>query len=216
MPNNKKFRFSRPIEEYIRRDIVFMNNPVLVSGLALAPVIMGATTLRNALILSLGVLVLCTPVRFLGNLLVGYVPQRLRAMLYAILASAMFIPCLLLEHRIFGFNINNYVGMYLPLLAVDSIILSRTEIPGRETVWDSLRNGLLTSVGFALTICIVGSVREILFFGSIMGSKIEWLPATLPIAGVACGGFIIVGLLAAFWQWLMSVIKRSIYRGQSL
>ncbi len=211
----KKYKL-RSIEDYIRRDLVFMNNPVLVTGLGLAPVIMGAVTLKNALILSVGVAVLCTPVRFLGNLLVGYLPQRLRAMVYSLMAAGMFIPCLMLEHRLFGYNINNFVGLYLPLLAVDAIIISRTEIPGRETVWDSIRNGVVTSLGFALVICIVGSVREILFYGSIYGHELSWLPARLPIAGVACGGFIIVGLLAALWQWLISVIKRSIYRGRSV
>ena len=143
MPSRKN-KVILPLDERIRRDLVFFYNPVLVSGLALAPVVMAATNLRNALILCVGIAILCTPVRFFGNLLIGYVPQRLRALVYALCAAGLMIPTVWVETYLFGTNITSYVGLCLPLLAVDSIVLSRTEIPGRESLWDSLINGILT------------------------------------------------------------------------
>lgn len=211
-----KNKVTTSLDERLRRDLVFVNNPVLVSGLALAPVVMAATNLRNGLILSLGVAILCTPVRFLGNLLIGYIPQRLRALVYSIIAAAIMIPCVYVETKVFGTNITSYVGLYLPLLAVDSIILSRTEIPGRESIPDVIINGILTTIGFGFAACIIGAVREIFSSGTLLGNPLAGFVWTIPITGLACGGFIVTALLAAFWQYLVNNFKRILYRRQNL
>lgn len=209
----KKFDSQRLIlstEERLRKDLVFINNPVLVEGLALAPVIAAAVTLRNALMLSIMVFVLLIPTRFIGNLLIGFIPQRLRAMVYAILASILYIPGLMLLTRIFDVRIAN-LGIYLPMLVVDSIIIARTEIPQRESIGGSLKNGFLTAFGFALAVILTGVMREILGVGEILG--IEIFPiAPLPIFSTTAGGFIIVAMLCAVVQAFSSVMKRAIYR----
>lgn len=209
----KKFDSQRLIlstGERLRKDLIFINNPVLVGGLALAPIIAAAVTLRNAAMLSVMVFVLLIPTRFIGNLLVGFVPQRLRAMVYALIASLLYLPGLMLLLCILDVRAAN-LGIYLPMLVVDSIIIARTEIPQRESIGESLKNGILTAFGFSLAVVVTGAIREILGFGRIWGIGIL-KGAPVPIASTTVGGFIVVALLAAMLQALSSVIKRAIYR----
>lgn len=198
-------------EERLRKDLIFINNPVFVEGLALAPVIAAAVTLRNALMLCLMILLLIIPTRFFGNLLIGYIPQRLRAMVCAFMACGFYIPGYLLLNLLFGIRVVN-LGIYLPMLVVDSILISRTEIPNREPVAESLINGIRTALGFSVAVSLTGSVREILGFGSIWGIVI-FERAPLPIITMAAGGFIAVALLCAVYQHFISITKRTVYRG---
>lgn len=207
----KSQRLILPVEERLRREIIFINNPVLVEGLALAPVIAAAVTLRNAVMLSVMILGLTIPTRFFGNLLIGYIPQRLRAMIYALMACICYIPGYMLLSWIFGVRVIN-LGIYLPMLVVDSILISRTEIPQREPVAESLLNGIRTAFGFAVAVSLVGAVREITGSGSIWGIMIlETAP--IPIIATATGGFIAVAVLCAVFQHFISMTKRAVYRG---
>lgn len=197
-------------EERMHRDLVYINNPVLVGGLALAPVIGAATTLRNALMFAIAVFILLVPTRFIGNLLVGYVPQRLRAMVYAIIAAFFYIPAILLLIQLFGTRVAT-LGVYLPMLVVDSIIISRAEIPQRERISESLRNGLLTAIGFALAVIVTGALRELLGEGRLLGRQLL-SEGVFPIASTAAGGFIVVAILAALLQFFVSTTKRRVFR----
>jgi len=208
-PRHQRLIYST--RERLRKELVFINNPVLVEGLALAPVIGAAVSLRNAAMLAIMVMILLIPTRFFGNLLIGFVPQRLRAMICALMACGCFIPGHMLLSYLFGVRVAG-LGIYLPLLVVDSIVISRTEIPQRESVAESFLNGIRTAFGFAFAVLLIGAAREITGLGRIWGREILSSPP-LPIAATAAGGFIAVSLLAAVFQCFISMIKRALYRG---
>ena len=206
----KNQRIALTTEEKFRRDLIIVNNPVLVEGLALAPIIGAAVTMRNAVMLSLMIPFLLIPTRFFGNLLVGIIPQRLRAMFYSIMASLFYIPGYIVLQYLFDVRVAN-LGIYLPMLVVDSIIITRTEVPHRETVLFGLLGGVLSSIGFALAAVLVGGIREILGAGRLWGRTIfETVP--LPIISTAAGGFMVVAILCAILQQCISTIKRIRYR----
>ena len=197
-------------EERFRRDLVIVNNPVLVEGLALTPIIGAAVTLQNAVMLSVMVFFMLIPTRFIGNLLVGIVPQRLRSMVYAIIAGLCYIPGHLVLMKLFGFRPAT-LGFYLPLLVVDSIIISRTEIPQREKIFDGLVNGITASFGFLFAATVLGIVREFLGAGRFAGKPVTDTPP-VPLMATAAGGFIAASIFCAILQYLISVIKRARYR----
>ena len=208
---NNRSRIVESVDDRIRKELIFMNNPVLIEGLALAPVIAAAITMKNAAILSVAAAVILIPTRFIGNLLVGIVPQRLRMMFYSLIASMLFIPAVMLVVDIFSLDITN-VGLYFPIIVVDGIVLSRCEIPSREKVWESFVNGIKTAVGFAIVILMVGLLRELLVYNKIWGYDIT-LGFRLSIFGTTAGGFILLALMCAFTQWVVSAVKRRIYSG---
>ncbi len=202
-----KARLAMNIDEYLRRDLIIFNNPVLIGGLAVTPVVAAATTLQNALALCVAVLILVVPTRVLGDLVSKRVPMWLRPMLYAFTGAVLYIPAHLAVTLLFG-TPNVTLGMYLPLLAVDTIVLSRSEIKVREGVLTALRNGTLTSLGFALTACTFGAVREILSQGRIMGIKIID-SSPLKFAGTVGGGLILTAVAAALFQSMSAAYRNA-------
>lgn len=211
MKNRKRrSRLTLTTQQRFERDLLFSNNPVFVAGLGLAPVVGAAVSLRYALIICLAMLVILTPTRVLGNLFVGIVPQRLRPMVYALFSAALYIPALWLVYRFFNMEVS-YIGIYLPMLVLDSIVLSRSEIPRRERFFESIGNGIKTTIGFCVAICAVGALREILGSNRILGVRLN-MPFSIPILSTTAGGFIVVALLAAFVQWAVAGLKRARYK----
>ncbi|MCL1829799.1 MAG: hypothetical protein FWG21_00035 [Oscillospiraceae bacterium] len=200
----------RSTEERLKNDRILVNNPVFIEGLALTPVIGAATTLRNATILSIMIPILLIPTRFIGNILIGTIPQKLRIMVYSVVAALIYIPGLSVITNLFGMSVAA-MGIYLPILVVDSIITSPAEIPQREKGWSCLLSGILSSVGFAMSVFLVGALRELLGHGSLWGSPII-SPAPFPIFTTAVGGLIIAAAFCAVFQFLVSLIKRARYR----
>ena len=208
---SNRSRIVESVDDRIRKDLVFMNNPVLIDGLALAPVIAAAITTKNAVILSIAAAIILIPTRFIGNLLIGIVPQRLRMMFYSLIASLLFVPALMVIVDVFAFDIT-IVGLYFPIIVVDGIVLSRCEIPSREKVGESFLNGIKTAIGFAIVIISVGFIRELLVYNEIWGRKISF-SFKLGIFGTTAGGFILLALMCATTQWIVSALKRRIYSG---
>jgi electron transport complex protein RnfE len=202
----KNAKIALTLDEAMRRDLVLFNNPVLIQGLALTPVVAATSTLKNAVILSLVAFILIVPTRVVGDLLVGYVPRNLRMMIYALTAAVCYMPALLVVTAIFGTDVAA-VGSFVPMMVVDGIVLSRAEIQAREGPLRALRNGALTALGLSLVMLGVGLIRELMGSGRIWGQQV--LPGGyIPIAATVAGGFILVALLSALVQWISVLHKR--------
>lgn len=202
----EKAHITLTLDEAMRHDLILFNNPVLIQGLALTPVLAAAHTLKVALALCLTAFILIIPTRFIGDLLVGYVPRNLRPFVYAVISALCYIPAILLIDLLFGTEARGLEN-FLVLLVVDGIVLSRAEIPVREGALRALRNGFFTALGFAPVILLVGFLRELLTEGKVWGTALL-KNGPLGIAGTAAGGLILVALLSALLQWAAAAYKR--------
>ncbi len=202
---NNKPKFSLNVDDFLQKDLIVFNNPVLIQGIAITPVVSAAVSLKSALALSLAVLILIVPTRFIGDLLFNKMPNWLRPMLYAIMAAALYIPANITVLSIFG-SMPLTLALYMPLLVVDTITLSRSEISAKEGALRAGHNGVMTSVGFALIACCVGSFREILGAGKIFGVKL-FESAPMPFLSTVGGGLIILALLAALFQSIVALYR---------
>lgn len=198
--------YNENMDRLMQTDRLFLNNPVFIGGLGLAPIVVAATSLSNAGILAVGVFLLLTPVRVLSALVCGKVPPHLRLMVYAIVSGIWYIPVYLFMRSIFGIGLEA-VGLYLPLLVVEPIVLKRAERAKPEAVGMALRKGLTTTAGFLLALFVIAALREWLGMGTLLGIKIG-SGAPLPLAGITAGGFLLAGLLAAFWRWARGLFKK--------
>lgn len=203
----ERAKITLTLDESMRRNLFFFNNPVLIQGLALTPVVAAAVSLKTAVMLSVVAFVLIVPTRVAGDLLIGFVAKRLRPLVYAVISAIFFVPALMLVTFLFGIEARGPEN-YLMILVVDGIVLSRSEIPAREGAGRAFKNGILTALGLAFAISLVGSIREILSVGTIYGIKLS-SEGSFPIAGTVAGGFIIVALLSALLQWGGALYKRS-------
>ena len=117
------------VEKRARRDRVFLNNPVIMQGLGLAPLIVAATTLKNGVMLSVAVLLLLTPTRVLAALLSRFAYFRFRGLTYALTAAAVFVGVRYVMGLLYPVSDLALLGLYLPLLVADPIVLKRYERP---------------------------------------------------------------------------------------
>ena len=181
-------------EKFAHHDRVFLNNPVVMQGMGLAPLVVVATTGQNGLMLAAAVTLLLVPSRVLACLLKKLLP---RALLYAASAAVVYLAAYPILNFVFGTGLLN-LGIYLPMLVVEPLLTYRF---GRvqETVHKAVSKGVRITVGYALLLLVVGVVREWLSLGTVFGAPVgRW--ALLPLAKMPAGGFIVLGILCAIWR----------------
>lgn len=96
-------------------------------------------------------------------------------------------------------SLNDSLGIYLPLIVVNCIILGRAEMfANKNNVIDSALDAIGMGIGFTLTLLVMSSIREILGNGTWYGMKIPVLcDNPITIFTMAPGGFFVFGLLIA-------------------
>ena len=102
-----------------------------------------------------------------------------------------------------------YLGMYLPLLVVEPIVIRRYVQPAPEKISTAVKKGLLNTAGYVLVILLVGMLRELLAQGALFGQPL-FNGAILPLSQLAAGGFIIVGVLCALWRGAVNLVKKRV------
>lgn len=199
-------------DRFAHHDRVFLNNPVVMQGMGLAPLVVLATTAHNGVMLAAAVTLLLVPSRVLACLLSRLVPLRdeeptpeqlqkkllPRALLYAASAAVVYLAAYPILNFVFGTGLLN-LGIYLPMLVVEPLLTYRF---GRvqETMHKAVSKGLRITVGYALILFIVGCLREWLALGSVFGIQLS--RSVLPMASMPAGGFIVLGVVCAVWRAL--------------
>ena len=218
MKQSKAERFLRDPGRYAHHDRIFLNNPVIMQGMGLAPLVVLATSGRSALMLAAAVALLLTPSRVISYFLSKLVPLRehagkeeLRArllprgLLYSGTAAVVYMAVYPVLDRLFGVELLT-LGIYLPMLVVEPLLIYRY---GRvqETLRKAVSKGLRVTVGYAAVLLLVGCIREWLAGGTVFGFAVTANTVLLPLAAMPAGGFILLGVLAAMWRALAARYK---------
>ncbi len=185
-------------EHYFHHDRIFLNNPAVMQGMGLAPLVVMATTGRKAMLLAVAVALLLTPTRVLCSLLLRNVRQQLlRTASYCAISAVVYCFVWLAMRNIFGNDILT-LGLYLPLLVVDPLVVYRSgRVP--EPVHKAFSKGLRITLGYALVLMLTGCLRELLSLGTIFEHPITDR-TMLSLAATPAGGFMLVGVLFAVWR----------------
>ena len=199
-------------DRFAHHDRVFLNNPVVMQGMGLAPLVVLATTAHNGVMLAAAVTLLLVPSRVLACLLSRLFPlnsenpapeelqKKLlpRALVYSLSASVVYLAAYPILNAVFGTSLLT-LGIYLPLLVVEPLLTYRF---GRvqETLHKAVSKGLRITVGYALLLVLLGCIREWLAAGTVFGVAVS--RPVLPMAGMPAGGFIVLGVLCAVWRAL--------------
>ena len=207
-------------DKFAHHDRVFLNNPVVMQGMGLAPLVVLATSGQNAFMLAVSVALLLVPSRVLACLLSRLVPlhdedpapetlqKKLlpRALVYGFSTAVVYLAAYPILNAAFGTSLLG-LGIYLPMLTMEPLLTYRF---GRvqETVRKAVSKGLRITVGYALLLLLLGCIREWLAAGTVFGAAVG-RRALLPMAGMPAGGFIVLGILCAVWRALAQ--KRKAY-----
>jgi len=189
--NDSEKKFDSPIF-----DGLYKRNTVFVSGLVIAPVIISANTVAKAIALVFAFSAITFLTIMISSFISRSIVYTIRIILYTIIAALVYVPVISIELQLFPKEVEK-IGIIMPLLIVNSLIVSKTELRFfRRTKGKMLIDVVSSILGFDIAILIFAFVREILGTGSISG-KILGIPLTFPVLVYPFGGFILLGLMAA-------------------
>lgn len=181
----------------------FINeNPVTRLVLGLCP----ALAVTSSLINGLGMGVAATFVLVCSNTIVsmikGIVPKKIRIPIF-IVVIATFVTIVEMIMAGFAPALYKALGIYVPLIVVNCIILGRAEaFASKNSVGRSILDGLGMGIGFTMILAVIGSVREILGDGKILGIPLfgpNFEPVLIMI--LPPGAFFVIGILLGVFKW---------------
>ncbi len=181
---------------------IVTENPTFVLMLGMCPTLGttgSATTGMSMGLATMGVLI-CSNIVI--SLIKNLIPAKVRIPAY-IVVIATFVSVLQLVMEAYLPALNTLLGIFIPLIVVNCILLGRAEaFASRHGVIESGLDGIGIGLGFTVALTILGAVREILGTGKIFGTEI--FPETYGslIFVLAPGAFIVLGLLIALFTKL--------------
>lgn len=178
---------------------IIAENPTFVLMLGMCPTLgtTGSAVTGMSMGLATMAVLICSNVAI--SLIKNLVPSKVRIPAY-IVVIATFVSVLQLVMQAYMPALNELLGIFIPLIVVNCILLGRAEaFASRNGVVDSCLDGIGIGLGFTLALTILGAVREILGTGRIFGAEI--FPETYGslVFVLAPGAFIALGLLIALF-----------------
>ena len=189
-------------------DGLFTNNPVLVQLIGMCPTLATSTSLNNAIGMGLAAAFVLICSNIVISLLRKLIPSKVRIACY-IVVIAGFVTVLDLLMQAYLPDLSVSLGMYIPLIVVNCIILARAEaFASKNGVFRSMIDGLAMGLGFTFALCLLASIREIIGAGTIYGIPLfgaNYQPVTMIVQ--APGGFLCLGILIAAFQVVIKKVK---------
>ena len=156
----------------IAKDGVISSNPTLKLVLGTCPTLALTTAAANGIGMGLAVTFVLICSNVIISLLRRAIPKEVRIPAF-ILIIATFVTIVRLALDYFLPDIYESMGLYLPLIVVNCIILARAEsFASKNGALASAADGLFMGIGFTLALTLMGAVREILGSGAIFGYKL--------------------------------------------
>ena len=182
----------------------FKENPTLILVLGCCPTLAVTTSVTNAL----GMGAATTFVLLMSNMLISalknVIPDKVRIPSYIVII-ATFVSMIDLLIQGFLPSLSASLGVFIPLIVVNCIVLGRAEaFANKNTVFDSLLDGLGMGIGFTIALTLLGAIREILGSGSILG--FQFIPAEyhILIFVLAPGAFLVFGFVMAAVRFIVN------------
>jgi len=184
-------------------DGLLLNNPVLTLMLGLCSALAVTTTLLNAI----GMGIATTLVLVISNVAASFLQKRISGSLrlfvhIAVIAVLVMGVDLLMQALTPG--LSKSLGIFVPLIAVNGIILARAEaFASGNALGAAAWDGVSMGVGYTVVLCIMGTIRELLGAGTLLGHSVfgSGFQPVLYLA-LPCGGFFTLACLAALAQHL--------------
>lgn len=168
------------------------DNPGLVQLLGLCPLLAVTTSFVNGLGLGLATLAVLT----LSNALVSatrrWIRDDIRIPIYVLIIASL-VTCIELVFKAWFPALDRSLGIFIPLIVTNCAIVARAELyASRNSVGSSILDGLAMGSGFALLLCALGLIRELIGHGSVF-ARLDLLIGGEPLNGLQLfdGGFLL-------------------------
>ena len=192
------------------------NNPVLVQVLGMCSTMAITTSFFNGLGMGVAVTVILTLSNVIISAIRKIVPDKIRIAMF-IVVIAGFVTCVDLLIQAYVPALASSLGVFIPLIVVNCIILGRAEsFSYKNGVAASFFDGIFQGIGYTVVLLIMCIIRELLgagtFGGGILGPDlkgIQIIPSQFPagMLTLPVGGFLVLACLIAAMQWALSKSK---------
>lgn len=183
-------------------------NPTLVQLLGMCPTLATTTSLKNAFGMGMAATAVLICSNVFISLLRKFIPKQVRIAAYIVIVSG-FVTAVELLMRTYMVSLYRSLGLFIPLIVVNCIILARAEaFASKSPPLPSAMDGLSMGLGFTFALCILGTVRELLGSGSLLGHRI--LPEAYPdmvIFILPAGAFLTLGFTIAAVQKIKNTVE---------
>ena len=190
-------------------------NPVFVQLLGMCSTLAITTSMFNGLGMGISVTIILICSNVLIAALRKIIPNEIRIAAYIVIIAG-FVTIVDLMLQAFLPDLASSLGVFIPLIVVNCIILGRAEaFASKNTVLASALDGLFQGIGYTVALVVVCVIRELLgagtFGGGLLngGEGIRIIPEGYPAMQMVMpvGGFLTLGFVIAGFQWLMKQIR---------
>ncbi|MBN1107567.1 MAG: electron transport complex subunit E [Bacteroidales bacterium] len=182
----------------------FRENPLLVLVLGCCPALATTSSAFNGLGMGAATTFVLLGSNVVISLLAGIIPDKVRIPAF-IVVIASFVTIIDLVMQAFSPELYETLGIFIPLIVVNCIVLGRAEaFASKNRVFSAFIDGLGMGLGFTMALVILGSIRELLGSGALFGLKFIKGDGILVFI-LAPGAFIALGYLIA----LINRLKRT-------
>ena len=191
-------------------------NPVTVQLLGMCSTMAITTSLFNGLGMGLAVTIILICSNILISLLRKAIPNEIRIASYIVIIAG-FVTIVDLSLQAFIPDLAESLGVFIPLIVVNCIILGRAEaFASKNGVVASALDGLFQGIGYTVALSLVCIIRELLgsgtFGGGLLngGNGIRIIPEEFPalLMVMPFGGFLVLGFVIAGSQWLVAHLEK--------
>lgn len=177
---------------------IWQENPVLVLVLGMCPTLATTSNASNALAMGLATMFVLICSNMVISLIRNIVPGKIRIPVYIVVIATFVTIVNLLMKAYAPPAIYNALGIFLPLIVVNCVVLGRAEaFASKNTIFLSLADGIGMGLGFTLSLVVLGAIREFLSAGTLFNVSLQCWESGFSVMGQAPGGFILLGFILA-------------------
>lgn len=182
---------------------IITENPTFIQLLGMCPTLAVTTSLINALGMGLSATFVLVFSNLVISLIRKFIPDKIRIASYIVVIAA-FVSIIEMLLKAYLPAISDALGLFIPLITVNCIILARAEsFASKNKPIPSMLDGLGMGLGFTLGLSVLGSVREILGAGTLLGISLfgqGFQPALIFI--LPPGAFLALGVILAIYNMI--------------
>jgi len=176
--------------------------------LGLCPTLAVTKSVETGIGMGLAVIFVLTFSNVIVSSLRNIIPNKVRIASFIVIIATFVVIVELLSQAYF-YSIYEKLGIFIPLIVVNCIILGRAEaFASRNGIFASALDGLGTGVGYTLSLTLLGAIREVLGQGTLLGMEVMWSSfRPFTFMNEAPGAFISLGILLAIMNSISSPTK---------
>ena len=182
---------------------ILKENPTLILLLGMCPTLGVTTSAINGLGMGLATTFVLVMSNIVISLIKNFVPNKIRIPIFIVVIAA-FVTIVQLLMEAFVPALYDALGLFIPLIVVNCIVLGRAEaFASKNGVLSSAVDGLGMGLGFALALTVLGGVREVLGSGKFFDMTLYSPTYGMLVFVLAPGAFIVLGYLIVITKKLI-------------